>query len=125
MPESRESEISACRVTNEIRLDAANSTKEWESAQPARFDADWRGRDSDPALETEIRLLWSPSTLYLRFACRYRELFVFEDSDPNGRRDHLWDRDVAEAFLQPDYPALEADHVAPDALVRGADEGVR
>ena len=24
------------------------------------------------------------------------------DSDPNGRRDHLWDRDVAEAFLQPD-----------------------
>src|SRR5258708_1327480 len=102
MPESRESEISACRVTNEIRLDAANSTKEWESAQPARFDADWRGRDSDPALETEVRVLWSPSTLYLRFACRYRELFVFGDSDPNGRRDHLWDRDVAEAFLQPD-----------------------
>jgi alpha-galactosidase len=28
-------------------------------------------------------------------------LFVFEDSDPGGRRDHLWDRDVAEAFLQP------------------------
>ena len=28
--------------------------------------------------------------------------FLFEDSDPNGRRDHLWDRDVAEAFLQPD-----------------------
>ncbi len=27
---------------------------------------------------------------------------LFEDSDPNGRRDHLWDRDVAEAFLQPD-----------------------
>ena len=126
MPESRESEISACRVTNEIRLDAANSAKEWESAQPARFDADWRGRDSDPALETEVRVLWSPSTLYLRFACRYHELFVFEDSDPNGRRDHLWDRDVAEAFLQPDYPALEVDRVAPDALVRGgADEGVR
>src|SRR5260370_24588497 len=94
MPESRESEISACRVTNEIRLDAANSTKEWEAAQPARFDADWRGRDSDPALETEVRVLWSPSTLYLRFACRYRQLFVFGDSDPNRRRDHLWGRDV-------------------------------
>jgi len=38
----------------------------------------------------------------LRFECRYRELFVFEDSDPHGRRNHLWDRDVAEAFLQPD-----------------------
>jgi alpha-galactosidase len=49
-----------------------------------------------------VWLLWTPATLYLRFACRYRELFVFEDSDANGRRDHLWDRDVAEAFLQPD-----------------------
>ena len=42
----------------------------------------------------------------LRFECRYRELYLFEDSDSNGRRDHLWDRDVAEAFLQPD-PARE------------------
>ena len=40
----------------------------------------------------------------MRFACRYRELYVFEDSDSDGRRDHLWDRDVAEAFLQPDPP---------------------
>jgi len=27
---------------------------------------------------------------------------VFEDADSNGRRDKLWDRDVAEVFLQPD-----------------------
>ncbi len=40
--------------------------------------------------------------LYLRFVCSYRELSVFQNSDPNGRRDHLWDRDVAEAFLQPE-----------------------
>ena len=49
-----------------------------------------------------MRALWSPRTLYLRFECRYRELYVFDDADSNGRRDHLWDRDVAEAFLQPD-----------------------
>ena len=30
---------------------------------------------------------------------------MFPDSDPNGRRDKLWDRDVAEAFLQPDPSA--------------------
>jgi hypothetical protein len=52
--------------------------------------------------QTEVRVLWTPSALYLRFECRYRELFVFDDSDPSGRRDHLWDRDVAEVFLQPD-----------------------
>ncbi len=31
---------------------------------------------------------------------------VFSDSEPNGRRDQLWDRDVAEVFLQPDRSQL-------------------
>ncbi len=46
--------------------------------------------------------MWTDDTLYLQFVCRYRELFVFTDSNVDGRRDQLWDRDVAEAFLQPD-----------------------
>src|SRR5947208_2585704 len=74
---------------------------EGQEARPIRFSADLQGIRPDPTVETEIRIIWSPEMLYLRFACRYRELFVFPDSDPNGRRDHLWDRDVAEAFLQP------------------------
>jgi alpha-galactosidase len=84
-----------------------------------RFSADWQGRNADPELETEVRVLWSPQMLYLRFVCRYRELFVFEDSEPNGRRDHLWDRDVAEAFLQPhSTPSLRS--VAQGRLYEGA-----
>jgi alpha-galactosidase len=47
-------------------------------------------------------LLWTPSTLYLKFVCRFRTITVFDDADPHGRRDQLWDRDVAEVFLQPD-----------------------
>jgi alpha-galactosidase len=66
------------------------------------FSSDWQGKNPDPARETEVRVLWANRTLYLRFSCKYRELHVFTDSDPNGRRDQLWDRDVAEAFLQPD-----------------------
>jgi len=94
--------VSAVRIAHEIRLDARHPAPEWAQAAPATFCADWQGRNPDPARQTEVRLLWTPATLYLRFACRYRERFVFEDSDANGRRDHLWDRDVAEAFLQPD-----------------------
>src|SRR5438552_1410844 len=101
MPEPIQSEIVACRVSHEIALDAANPAIEWQAARPIRFSADWQGIRPDPTAETEIRILWSPEMLYLRFVCRYCELFVFPDSDPNGRRDHLWDRDVAEAFLQP------------------------
>jgi len=94
--------VSAVRISHEIRLDARHPTVEWANAAPVMYCADWRGQNPDPARQTEVRLLWTPATLYLRFACWYRELFVFEDSDANARRDHLWDRDVAEAFLQPD-----------------------
>ena len=94
--------VVARRASHEILLNARKPDAEWQSAAPATFCADWQGRNPDPERQTEVRALWTPKTLYLRFECRYRELFVFEDSDPNGRRNHLWDRDVAEAFLQPD-----------------------
>jgi len=101
LPESRRGgTIIAHRVSRELRIDAARSDQQWQSADPIRFAADWQGQNRDPGLETEVRLLWSPATLYLRFVCRYRDLFVFGDSDANGRRHQLWDRDVAEAFLQ-------------------------
>ena len=82
-------------------MGAAHPASQWSHAEPIRFSTDWQGKNADPELETEVRILWSLNMLYLRFVCLYRELFVFDDSDPNGRRDHLWDRDVAEAFLQP------------------------
>ena len=111
--------ITATRISGDLALDARHSTPQWAHAEPVRFSADWQGKNTDPELETEVRVLWSPQMLYLRFVCRYRELFVFEDSDPNGRRDHLWDRDVAEAFLQPP-PAVGKNYkefeVAPNGL---------
>jgi alpha-galactosidase len=94
--------VVASRLTREISLDARHPAADWQRATPATFCTDWQGSNADPARQTEVRVLWTSKTLYLRFECRYRELFVFDDSDPSGRRDHLWDRDVAEAFLQPD-----------------------
>ena len=99
--ERQEQSVVAQRVSRPIKLDAASPAPEWQSAKPVPFNTDWQGKNADPGLETGIQVLWSAETLYLRFVCRYREIFVFDDSDPNGRRDHLWDRDVAEAFLQP------------------------
>ena len=75
-------------------------------AEAVSFCQDWQGQNADPSRQTQARLLWTPEILYLRFECHYRELFVFEDSDANGRRDQLWDRDVAEVFLQPDPSRL-------------------
>lgn len=89
-------------VANYIIDDAAPLAAEWNRANPISFCSDWQGKNPDAARDTEVRALWSRLALYLRFECRYRELHTFQDSAPNGRRDHLWDRDVAEAFLQPD-----------------------
>lgn len=94
--------VIAAPVVREIALDARNPAPEWETATPVSFCADWQGMNADPQRQTRVRVLWTPKTIYLRFECQYRELFVFEDSDPNGRRDRLWERDVAETFLQPD-----------------------
>jgi hypothetical protein len=78
----------------------------WEIAPPVRFSSDWQGLNADPERETEVRLLWTRDTLYLRFDARYRVLTVFSDADSNGRRDQLWERDVCETFLQPDASQL-------------------
>ena len=78
----------------------------WDRAVPLRFDADWQGKNADAARETEVRLLWTAESLFLRFLAKYRSITVFPDAERSGRRDHLWDRDVAEVFLQPDRSNL-------------------
>ena len=104
-PEARHEPLSdeiVAAYVDGVSLDAAHPAEIWKSATPIVFSSDWQGQNGDPAQETSVRVLWSRKYLYLRFECHYRELFTFEDADPDGRRDHLWDRDVAEAFLQPD-----------------------
>ena len=96
------SEVVATHISHDISLDASHPAPEWQRATPINFCDDWKGQHPDPERQTRVSVLWSDATLFLRFECRYRELNVFKDSDPNGRRDHLWDKDVAEAFLQPD-----------------------
>jgi hypothetical protein len=108
--------VSANEMTNEtataVRFKGAIDAEgfpvdsAWAIAAPVRFSTDWQGLNADPERETEVRLLWTPDTLYLRFDARYRALTVFPDSDSNGRRDYLWDRDVCETFLQPDPSQL-------------------
>jgi hypothetical protein len=99
---SSSDEVVAAFVEHDVRLDAARPSKDWQRAAPVTFCADWAGKNPDAARTTIVRVLWSRQALFLRFECKYREITVFSDADPNGRRDHLWDRDVAEAFLQPD-----------------------
>ena len=111
--------ITATHISGEIAINAADPASEWENATYISFCSDWLGEHSNPDLQTTVRALWSQRDLYLRFQCRYRDLFVFNDADPNRRRERLWERDVAEAFLQPD-PSRERYYrefeVAPNGM---------
>ena len=103
---SRERTAVAVRMQEPTDADGFPSLISWELSTPLRFDTDWQGKNSDPERETEVRLLWTPETLFVRFQARFRTITVFPDAEPNGRRDKLWDRDVAEVFLQPDQSQL-------------------
>jgi len=100
--QTKSAEIVATRAKSAINLNAAEPSSEWDRAKAVSFCEDWQGQNASPDRTTTVRVLWTPDMLYIRFECRYREITVFPDSDPDGRRDHLWDKDVAETFLQPD-----------------------
>jgi alpha-galactosidase len=92
----------ALRLKEGVRAEGFPDAACWEKAAAIRFERDWRGEQVDPRRATEVQLLWNEQTLFLRFFARYRELHVFPDARADGWRDELWERDVAEAFLQPD-----------------------
>jgi hypothetical protein len=91
------SRIIAKKLASSLDKDSLPTTDEWNKAMPVAFCSDWRGENPDPQRETEVRALWSNNYLYLRFCCRYREIYVYEGG--NSRRDQLWMRDVAEVFI--------------------------
>ncbi len=99
---ARETETAtAVRFTGRLDAEGFPLSAGWEKAPAIRFDHDWQGKNADPQRETQVQLLWTSDTLYLKFLARYRSITVFSDAEANGRRDKLWERDVAEVFLQP------------------------
>jgi alpha-galactosidase len=103
---SRERTAVAVRMTEAPDAEGFPTSSSWELLTGLHFNADWQGRNADAERETEVRLLWTPESFFLRFHAKFRTMTVFPDAEPNGRRDQLWDRDVAEVFLQPDPSQL-------------------
>jgi len=96
----------AVRLHEPLDANGFPTSSSWELSAPLCFNRDWQGKNADPERETEVRLLWTPESLFVRFRAKFRVITVFPDAEPNGRRDQLWDRDVAEVFLQPDSSQL-------------------
>jgi hypothetical protein len=91
-------QIIASRLLRILREKELPTASDWALASPISFCHDWCGKNEDLQRETQVRILWSPDFLFMQFRCHYRDLFVYDDQ--NSRRDELWLRDVAEAFIQ-------------------------
>jgi len=95
-------EVIAVRFSQPAGANGFPLEEDWARAEAVAFCHDWQGQNQDPQRQTAVRLLWTERDLYVQFRCCYRSIYVFEDAGASRRRDRLWDRDVAEAFLQPD-----------------------
>ncbi|HEX5481368.1 MAG TPA: carbohydrate-binding family 9-like protein [Terriglobia bacterium] len=74
----------------------------WRKARWTRFNHDWQGKRHYPQAETRFASAWTPRQVYVAFWCKYSVLNVFEGGDPEKDTLGLWNRDVVEAFLNPD-----------------------
>jgi len=48
-----------------------------------------------------VASLWTPGYVYFAYHCRYESLNIYPGEDPAKERWELWDRDVVEAFINP------------------------
>jgi hypothetical protein len=73
----------------------------WRKAEWVSFDHDMSGQKSYPQAATEVASFWTANYVYFAFRCKYTTLNIYEGEDPAKERWELWNRDVAEVFINP------------------------
>ena len=75
----------------------------WASAKHTLLSRYWDGSDAPLGRRATAEILWSDTTLYIRFVANQNEpLVVAEKPDVSKKAMNLWDRDVVEIFVAPD-----------------------
>jgi hypothetical protein len=94
--------IESMHVARDFKLSLDPSAKPWRLATPVVTD---KGpvNEPEPAHRTEIRSVWSNSTLYLLFVCPYEELYLIEHPSTTTETNRLWEHDVTEVFIGSDF----------------------
>ena len=77
------------------------SKKVWQDAPRIRFDQDRFGHNHFPDSEVQVASLWTQGYVYFAYWCRYQSLNIYAGEDSAKERWELWNRDVVEAFINP------------------------
>jgi alpha-galactosidase len=73
----------------------------WTPVAREVFETSYDPSITYPEARTEVAIGWTVKQIYIAFWSRYTELNVYEGEDPTAQRWELWDRDVAEVFVNP------------------------
>lgn len=98
--------------TTDVRIDAKLAGEDfspdgnldkpvWKRAEWVSFDRDMSGAQHYADEQTRVAVLWSAKSIYFGFLCHYTVLNTYEGEDNSKERWELWNRDVAEVFLNP------------------------
>ena len=101
-PYSSKVVLTSQHVTRDFFPDGDLEKGVWRLVPRATFDHNYTGEKRYPELKTEVASLWSDKYLYFAFWCKYRDVNVYKGEDPAKERWELWERDVVEAFINPE-----------------------
>lgn len=77
--------------------------EKWERASRVKVKSLWSGQRAPKTRRFEARMLWSNTTLYVRFDANQGEPPVINKFPRLDRKaSRLWERDVCELFIAPD-----------------------
>ena len=99
--------IEARRADVDLPINDLQSA-EWQNAQPVKIDHYWSGESAPPGRHAEARILWTKTSLLVRYVCNQAEpLIISDDPQTEKKTMGLWDRDVCEIFIAPDPHLVE------------------
>lgn len=94
--------LQIARIDREIDINELDDHL-WEGAEAVKIASYWSCEAAPEGRHFVARLLWSPTTLYVRFdAEQHAPLVVSDRPDTTQKTLGLWDRDVCEIFIAPD-----------------------
>ena len=95
------SNVATSSFSHEAPLTADPGSSEWKNAPAIHAGDDPMGAPV-PHHATEIRSRWTRDNLYLLFICHFDKLYLKPNPVINNETNHLWEWDVAEAFIGSD-----------------------
>jgi hypothetical protein len=93
--------IIAKRAAADFTPEGNLNNQAWKDANWVEFSHGMSGKANHPEQATRIASLWTDKYIYFALSCKYDALNVFEGEDLSKERWELWNRDVAEVFLNP------------------------